>query len=145
VMKTHDVTFANRPWLLASSIITYDNIDIVFSPFGNYWRQLRKISAVELLSPNRVRSYRAIREEEVGFLIKTIFSCAGKSINLSKKIFSMTYSMTAIAAFGEKCKDQEEFISIIMTSLKLIGGFNLCDVYPSIEVLQLVSGMRPKM
>ncbi|CAN1292336.1 Cytochrome P450 71D9 [Linum perenne] len=43
VMKTHDVVFAQRPTLLAASIISYNMSDIAFAPYGAYWRQLRKI------------------------------------------------------------------------------------------------------
>ncbi|KAJ0733872.1 putative cytochrome P450 [Helianthus annuus] len=43
VMKTHDINFANRPFLLASYIIYYKSTNIIFSPYGDYWRQLRMI------------------------------------------------------------------------------------------------------
>ncbi|WRX29707.1 Cytochrome P450 - like 10 [Theobroma cacao] len=65
VLKDHATTFAQRPYLLASRIMSYDSVGIIFSPYGNYWKQLRKISTMELLSPSRVQSFQFIREEEV--------------------------------------------------------------------------------
>jgi hypothetical protein len=56
VLKTNDVTFAQRPRFLGAEISSYGFTDIVFSPYGNYWRQLRKICTLELLSAKRVRS-----------------------------------------------------------------------------------------
>ncbi|KAI9071420.1 hypothetical protein K1719_046616 [Acacia pycnantha] len=50
VMRTHDRTFANRPKILATEICAYNNSDVAFSPYGNYWRQLRKICCVMNLS-----------------------------------------------------------------------------------------------
>ncbi|KAG8658356.1 desmethyl-deoxy-podophyllotoxin synthase [Manihot esculenta] len=145
VMKTHDVIFAYRPNLLAGRIMSYDSTNIAFSPYGNYWRQLRKICVMELLSPGRVQSFRSIREDDVASLTKTISSSAGSPINLAEKVFSMIYSITARAAFGEKCKDQEEFMSLILRSATLAGGFCLGDMYPSVKVLQVISGMKPKL
>ncbi|CAL1362777.1 unnamed protein product [Linum trigynum] len=43
VMNTHDVAFASRPLLLAPEIVYYGRNDIGFSPYGPYWRQMRKI------------------------------------------------------------------------------------------------------
>ncbi|CAK9155047.1 unnamed protein product [Ilex paraguariensis] len=145
VMKTHDIIFANRPYLLASWIISYESTNIVFSPYGDYWRQLRKICIMELLTSRRVQSFRSIREEETLNLIRSISSNGITPINLSKKIFSLTYAITARAAFGRNRKEQEAFISLINEAIKLAGGFSLCDMYPSLKFLQVISGMRPRL
>ena len=70
VMKTHDIIFSSRPQIQASKIMSYDSTGIAFSPYGEYWRQLRKIGTMELLSPIRVQSLMPIREEEVSKLLK---------------------------------------------------------------------------
>ncbi|CAK9166891.1 unnamed protein product [Ilex paraguariensis] len=145
VMKTHDIIFSNRPYLLASWIISYESTNIVFSPYGDYWRQLRKICIMELLTSRRVQSFRSIREEETLNLIRSISSNGITPINLSKKIFSLTYAITARAAFGRNRKEQEAFISLINEAIKLAGGFSLCDMYPSLKFLQVISGMRPRL
>ncbi|KAL5548605.1 hypothetical protein UlMin_003836, partial [Ulmus minor] len=65
VMNTHDVIFASRPHLTASQIMNYNSTGIAFAPYGEYWRQLRKICWQELLSISSVQSFRPIREEEL--------------------------------------------------------------------------------
>lgn len=145
VLKTHDIVFAQRPLLIAFSILFYDCVDVAFSPYGTYWRQLRKICTVELLSPKRVQSFRSIREEEVSNLIKTISLTGNSPINLSEKLFLLTLSIISRAAVGKKCRDQEEFIATIQQSLSLSSGFAIAEMYPSIKGLERMSGLRPKL
>ncbi|KAI9185810.1 hypothetical protein LWI28_010857 [Acer negundo] len=146
VLKTHGVIFANRPFLVSTRVLAYDFTDIMFAPYGNYWRQLRKICTTELLSTSRVKSFRSIREEETSNLIKTIYSNeGGLLIDLSEKIYALTYGITARASFGKKCKDQQKFISIAMEVLRIASGFSIADLYPSIGMLEVISGMKSKV
>lgn len=130
-MKTHDLQFANRPQLICVRIFNYDCTNIAFA--GEYWRELRKICVTELLSTKRVQSFRPIREEEVLKFIRDISSNQGSTVNISRKIFSFTYGLTARVAFGKKSKYQEEFISLVEESLKMNSDFNIADVYPSVK------------
>ncbi|XP_054816354.1 cytochrome P450 71D10-like [Prosopis cineraria] len=145
IFTTHDIIFSNRPHVLASKIIFYNNTDVGFSPYGNHWRQLRKICTLELFTAKRVRSFRCIREEEVSALIKDICSNEGSLINLSEKIFTTTNSITARAAFGKKSRDQEAFLSTIRYIMKLVGGFSVVDLFPSIKALQVITRIKAKL
>jgi len=145
VMKTHDANFASRPSVLSSKILSYDCTSIGFAPVGNYWRKLRKICALELLSQKRVESYRALREEELSNFIKWIASQAGSPVNLSSKVFSTVYGITSRAAFGKKCQDQELFIQIVKDVIAFASGFNMADFFPSIKLLHVISGVRPTL
>ena len=60
IMKTHDVIFATRPHILAADIFSYGSTNTIGAPYGNYWRQLRKICTVELLTQKRVNSFKPI-------------------------------------------------------------------------------------
>ncbi|KAG5611356.1 hypothetical protein H5410_022637 [Solanum commersonii] len=75
VLKTHDIAFASRPKLLSMDIICYNRRDIAFSPYGEYWRQMRKICIMEVLSAKNVRSFSSIRHDEVVRLIDSIQPC----------------------------------------------------------------------
>ncbi|KAK7407753.1 hypothetical protein VNO78_09806 [Psophocarpus tetragonolobus] len=145
IMKTHDVIFASRPKLLAADILSYKSTNIIFAPYGNYWRQLRKICTVELLTQKRVNSFKPIRQDELANLVKIIDSHTGSPINLTEAVLSSVYSIISRAAFGMKCKDQEEFISVIKEAIAVGAGFNIGDLFPSANWLQLVTGLRPKL
>ncbi|WRX20237.1 Cytochrome P450 - like 10 [Theobroma cacao] len=115
-------------------------LDIGFAPYGDYWRQLRKICTLELLTAKRVQSFRAIREEEVSNFIASISPKAGSPINLRKLLRALTSNITARAAFGAKCKDQEALSQVVQEAVEIVGGFSLADAFPSIKLLQLLSG-----
>ncbi|KAM6579362.1 hypothetical protein CsatA_003136 [Cannabis sativa] len=149
MMKTHDVNFSQRPFLLIA--IKYYGIDIAFAHYGDYWRQMRKICSEELLSPRRVQSFRSIREEEVFDLVQFVHSKVvshdhhhhqQQPFNLSEKIFSLTYNITARAAFGKKCKEQRAFILAVEEGLKIASGFSVTEAFPSQTWLNWISHIK---
>ncbi|MBA0752143.1 hypothetical protein Gogos_001007 [Gossypium gossypioides] len=129
IMKTNDIVFSNRTFLASAKIITYKCIDIVFSPYGNYWRNLQKFCTSKLLNATQVASFQSIREKEVLKLIEIINSNEGLVVNMSHKIFSLSYGITMKAAFGKKCKDQEDFISIVTEETKVNFGFFVSEFF----------------
>ncbi|KAI9110656.1 hypothetical protein K1719_018522 [Acacia pycnantha] len=148
VMKTHDTIFANRPKIIASETLAYDGTDIVFSPYGNYWRQLRRICTLELLSSRRVQTFRRIREEEVSALVKDICQSVEFSsvVNLTQKLYPLTNSIIARAAFGQKTHNVEEALVAIMYAVEIVkSGLSICDLYPSFKFLRMISGTKAKI
>ncbi|KAF3451859.1 hypothetical protein FNV43_RR07955 [Rhamnella rubrinervis] len=141
ITKTHDLSFAHRPQILVSEFLNYGGTGIAFSPYGEYWRQMRKVCTVELLSTKRVRSFSSIREEEVWKLVVSILSSAGL-INLTEKVFSLTSSITCRVAFANKFRDRDAFVSLVEEAISLAGGFDLADLFPSNKFLQMTSRMR---
>ncbi|KAH6786299.1 hypothetical protein C2S52_005851 [Perilla frutescens var. hirtella] len=145
VMKTHDINFASRPPIMVAEIVSYGCTSITFGPYGDYWRQLRKICTLELLSVKRVQSFRSLREKVFLDLAKWIASKEGSEINLTAELNTWTYAFTATAALGKKTKEQEALIPAIKTMAKLAAGFDIAELFPSIKLLQMVSGLRRKL
>ncbi|KAK2641040.1 hypothetical protein Ddye_022803 [Dipteronia dyeriana] len=145
VMKTHETIFATRATTLAIKIITYDCKSIGLVPYGDYWRQLRKLCMNQLLSPTRVQYFRSIREEEVSDLGNWIASKAGSPINFTNKFHLCTSNIITRAAFGKKCKDREKFTSILKKVVTLAAGFNIADLFPSIKLLQWINGIKSQL
>ncbi|WJX56195.1 hypothetical protein P8452_41875 [Trifolium repens] len=145
VMKTHDVVFANRPHIVTSEILCYGSKDILFSPYGDYWRQMRKICVLEILSAKRVQSFSYIREDETQKFIQSIKSFAGSKINLTTRIFTLINSIISRAAFGEKADSQDEFVSLIREAVELSSGLELDDLFPSMKLIHKLSGLKTKV
>ncbi|KAF5175432.1 Cytochrome p450 [Thalictrum thalictroides] len=145
MMTTHDLNFVDRPFILVTHIITYGSKDVLMAPYGEYWRQVRRICVTELLSAKRVQSFWSVREEEVSNLIGRITLVAGSQINISEQIFTLINDITARAAFGKTCKDKEAFISEIKEFVRLASGFNVVDLFPSMKFLEVISGIKSKI
>ncbi|XP_027361957.1 cytochrome P450 71D8-like [Abrus precatorius] len=133
ITKTHDLAFVQRPHIESAQLLSYGGRGIAFAPYGDYWRQVRKICVSELLSVKRVQSISFIREDETAKFIDSIRACAGSSINLTNKIFSLVGSSVSRSAFGLKSKDHDEFIYLIKKIIEAAAGFELADVFPSMK------------
>lgn len=64
-LTTSDKAFANRPEVVFMELLGYNNCMIGFAPYGPYWRQVRKIATLELLSSYRLEMLRHVRESTV--------------------------------------------------------------------------------
>ncbi|MFS7913015.1 putative psoralen synthase [Helianthus anomalus] len=60
IMKTHDLIFSNRPQKNIPNKLFYACKDIAFSKYGEYWRQVKSIAVLHLLSNKRVYSYQHV-------------------------------------------------------------------------------------
>ncbi|KAK4487263.1 hypothetical protein RD792_006132 [Penstemon davidsonii] len=147
VLRTRDPLFADRATSLATKIMWYNNIDIAFSPYNDYWRQMRKICIAELLSAKIVRSFGSIRSDEISNLIKSIQSSAstGSVIDITKMIFKITSSITCRAAYGKVCRDRDALIDLMNESLVHTGGYMIADLFPSSKLLNILSWNKQRL
>ncbi|MCL7045295.1 hypothetical protein MKW94_030062 [Papaver nudicaule] len=108
IMKNQDLVFASRPSITTAKALLYGCTDISFAPYGEYWRQVRKICVLELLNVKRVHSFKNLREEEVRALIQKISnSCSSREegevvINLSKLLQTLANNIVSRCAVGAK-------------------------------------------
>ncbi|CAN1776802.1 Demethylepipodophyllotoxin synthase [Linum perenne] len=72
-LTTHDRVFADRPATIAMDLLGYQRSMVGFSPYGPYWRKIRKIATLELLSSHRLQLLRHVREAEVNVAIKELY------------------------------------------------------------------------
>ncbi|KAL1815301.1 hypothetical protein ACET3Z_017875 [Daucus carota] len=145
MMKTHDLNFVQRPYSLSTDILSYHSSNIASSPYGDYWRQMRRICTLEIFSSKSVHKFRSIREEEVLNFINSVSQNKGLPINLSKELFSLTSGITARAAFGKRINDSQVFAMTLKEMLELSAGFSVADMYPSLKVLHVISGLRKRL
>lgn len=145
VLKTHDPACADRPKSVATEIMWYNYSDIIFSPYGDYWKQMRKICILELLSAKNVRSFEYIRKDEALLLIESIRSTSGAPVDLTEKISLFMNSMTCRAAFGNASMDRVAAIKLIKKAFSLAGHFDLADLFPSFKLFNFITLNKYKL
>lgn len=147
VLQAHDLSFASRPALTATEIICYGNRDVAFAPYGDYWRALRKLCVVELLSARKVRQLAPIRDGETMALVTEIRAAAKENkaaVNLGRLLVSCTNSIAGLATFGDVCSGErkEQFLAAVAVALRYGSGFCFSDLFPSLGFVDVLTGMR---
>ncbi|CAN1151404.1 Desmethyl-deoxy-podophyllotoxin synthase [Linum perenne] len=122
--ETRNVVVSSPEVAREAAIIFYNARDIAFGAYGDYWRQMRKICTLELLSGHRVRLLRPVREEEISRLVKSIQrqSQVDRSTDLSRLLISLGNTITSRAAFGKVRKLEEAFLPVLNKIVKVLGG-----------------------
>lgn len=150
-LRTNDLALSSRPQLFSAKYLFYNCTDLVFSPYSEYWRQIRKICIVQLLSGKQVQSYSFVREEEVAHLVQRVAeSCPGSSINLTRFLGLYANSVLCRVAFDRDFTqggdyDKQGFLELLGEYQVLLGGFSIGDFFPSMDFVQKLSGTEGRL
>ncbi|KAL8465634.1 hypothetical protein ACS0TY_034928 [Phlomoides rotata] len=147
IMKNQDLIFSNRPKLSIPDRLEYGSRDIAFSPYGEYWRQVRSICVLHLLSLKRVLSFRRVREEETSLMVEKIMS-SPSVVNLSELLTSMTNDVVCRVALGRKYGKYGEgrnFKKMLEEFMVLLGTFNVGDYVPWLAWINKINGLDRKV
>ncbi|KAI4371977.1 hypothetical protein MLD38_010265 [Melastoma candidum] len=150
VLKTQDLVFASRPPHEGSRIVSYGQRNLTFAPYGPYWRFIRKKCTLELLSASKMSSFRPMRREEIGLLIKDLKKAAADraDVDLSGKISSTGADMSCQMVFGRKYMDDEfserGFKAVIQEAMQLAAAPNIGEFIPFLRPLDL-QGLGKKL
>ncbi|XP_043717812.1 cytochrome P450 CYP736A12-like [Telopea speciosissima] len=137
-LKTHDNVFASRPYTMGPQYVSYGNKGLLFAQYGAYWRSMRKLCTIELLSATKVDSFKKMRREEVGIFVRSLKEAAeaGAVVDMTAKVGSLIEDMTFRMLIGSKV-DNVHLNSVVEEYHNLLGTFNLADFFPYIEKLDL--------
>ncbi|KAF3446244.1 hypothetical protein FNV43_RR11423 [Rhamnella rubrinervis] len=158
-LTTNDKVYADRPKYLFAELLGYNYAMFGLSPYGPYWRQIRKIATLELLSNHRLEMLSNVRESEVEASIKEIYDMcnnnksraasvemkrwfSGLSLNLIMRI--MVGKGFVGATTPTEMEDNERLGKAIRNFFKLGGKFVISDALPFLRWLDL-DGHRKAM
>nr|DAD24101.1 TPA_asm: hypothetical protein HUJ06_025564 [Nelumbo nucifera] len=69
----NDKAFSNRPSTVAIRLLGYNRAMFGFAPYGSYWREIRKIATLQLLSNNRLEMLKHIQASEIDMSIRHLY------------------------------------------------------------------------
>ncbi|GER29015.1 cytochrome P450 [Striga asiatica] len=136
VMKAQDQAFCSRPNSLGRQRLSYNCSDIAFSPYNNYWREVRKITTVHLFNINKALSFRPVREDEISRAVIEIsgFAARNEVLNMSEMVMALGATLTCRIAFGKRYggdgNDMRRFDELMKRIQGLLAGFFVSDYFP---------------
>ena len=146
VFKYHDVCFSSRPTLVGSQKVSYNQIDVVFAPYNNYWKDMRKFCTLHLFSSKRSLSFRPVRELEVARMVENIrhgASAGSDIVNLSKTLMTLTSSIIFRITFGRGYDEDmsSRFHWLLAETQANCVSFFLTDYFPLVgRLIDRLSG-----
>ncbi|XP_065847018.1 cytochrome P450 CYP82D47-like [Euphorbia lathyris] len=158
-LTKNDRAFASRPKSLAMEILGYNYQMIGFAPYGDYWRQIRKIATIELLSSYRLDKLKHVREAEVKAAVKDLYQEWSKNENQNVEMKRWFFDRTSnvilkiivgkrYVEYGENDNEGKDNNDVWRDTLrefiKLVGKFAVSDAVPCLRWLDL-GGIEKEM
>lgn len=137
----NDIVLANRPRFIIGKYIGYNYTSLVGSPYGEYWRNLRRLTTVEIFSSARLNMFQSIRHDEVRLLLRKLYEKSYQLDFVRVELRSMFAELTfnnimrmvdGKRYFGEDEEDEEakQFRELVDEVFKLGGVSNPADFFP---------------
>ncbi|RDY09006.1 hypothetical protein CR513_06702, partial [Mucuna pruriens] len=138
-LKKHDTVFASRPKIQASESLSHGSKGLAFSDYSAYWRSVRKVCTLQLLSASKVEMFAPLRRSQLGQLVKSLKSAAASSevVDVSKLVGELVENIVCNMIFGCAKDDRFDLQGVIHEVMHLVGLFNLADYMPWLGAFDL--------
>ncbi|KAF5195104.1 Cytochrome p450 [Thalictrum thalictroides] len=149
IMKTHDTIFANRPTSSASKAFVGGDLDVGFAPYGEYWREIRKIFVTDLLTAKRRESFKFVREEEIDKMVSIIKQSCSEgydvTVNVSELVATVVRNFIPRIALGESWGRTAKYADLPKLVAENLGTITFEDVLPSLKWLDVLTGLDKRI
>ncbi|XP_024014080.1 cytochrome P450 81D11 [Eutrema salsugineum] len=65
----NDIVLANRPDSIVGKYIEYNFTTVTSAPYGDHWRNLRRLSTLEIFSSHKLNGFLSVRKDEIRHLL----------------------------------------------------------------------------
>ncbi|KAL5714090.1 hypothetical protein ACHQM5_016098 [Ranunculus cassubicifolius] len=150
----NDIVFANRPYSIAGDIFSYNYTMFVWAPYGNFLRNLRRITTLEIFSSKSLHWSSTIRKEEIYRMVHHLFRCSedgSQHFDLKKMFSQMIINVIMRMLNGNRCfedftnsdEQKRQYILLEETFVTTLM-FKLEDLFPFLRWNRF-SGMEKNM
>ncbi|KAL0536580.1 hypothetical protein IC582_025529 [Cucumis melo] len=135
----NDIILANRPLLESGKYLGYNHSSIGLSPYGEQWRNLRRIGSLEVFSTKRLNMFLGIREDEVKRFLRKL--CGNhykleddefRVVEIGPLLKDLTLNIVMRMVSGKMFyeEDSNKFKEIVTQIMEHAGGSNPGDFIP---------------
>lgn len=142
----NDIIFANRPSTLSTKHFSYNNTTISIAPYGDHWRNLCHLAALEIFSSTHIAMFTGTRKRELMLILKELLRSRKRDggstkVDLKSKFIELAFNMLSMTIAGkrysrENVVDAEEAMRvrfIMREMLEYSGNTNLGDFLPFLQ------------
>ncbi|KAL1196989.1 Desmethylyatein synthase [Cardamine amara subsp. amara] len=145
ITKNHDIAFSNRPAIASLDPLKGNGKDMVYHPYGDHWKQLRKIGAIHLTNKNAVNRFHTMRDEEISNMMETInvSNVKGEEIDMSDMFNNVVTNVFHRSYTGSNKRDEnttKTFLDWDLKFKKLMGYFCVADLFSSLAWIDRFTG-----
>ncbi|KAI3955983.1 hypothetical protein MKW92_033472 [Papaver armeniacum] len=159
----NDKLFSNRQTTLAAKYMLNGTTASALSPYGKYWRDLRKITVQQLLSKQRLESWKHLKIREIDASISRLNELCNNNgtgtatpIRMDDWFSELTFNVIARIVFGyqsgarsalsgDTASDGERYRKTLKEALHLMSSFAVSDIFPSLEWVDRSRGLVRSM
>ncbi|KAK8639304.1 hypothetical protein V6N13_137691 [Hibiscus sabdariffa] len=140
----NDVVLANRPKLIMGKYFGFNYTTVTTSSYGDHWRNLRRIGAIEIFSSSRLNTFASIRKDEVRRLLVNLSRDSRRGfarVELKPMLHGLTLNniMRMVAGkryHGDEATGEDEeraFKELIAEAVSYAGSGNFADFLPALN------------
>ncbi|PWA57966.1 cytochrome P450 monooxygenase [Artemisia annua] len=153
IFTTHDAIVSSRPKFTAAKILGYDYAMFGVSPYGPYWREMRKITSLELLSARRLEQLKHVRVSELKNSIKNLYELWGERrdgqgkalVVMNKWLGELNMNVMLRMVVGKRLSgannaeedEMNKFQVVVRKFFDFLGLFVVADTLPYLGWLDL--------
>ncbi|CAH2076185.1 unnamed protein product [Thlaspi arvense] len=133
----NDVVLTNRPLGITAKLINYNGTTVGTSPYGDHWRNLRRICTTQVLSNHRLNNFLHVRTEEIRQMLTRLSRDTHASnggytlVNLEPVLSDLTFNnivrmVTGKTYYGDDVKEKEEALLFkkLVSDIAVSAGAN---------------------
>ncbi|XP_010695902.3 cytochrome P450 81Q32 [Beta vulgaris subsp. vulgaris] len=150
--------FMNRPRLLPGKYNGNNFTSIAWAPYGAHWKNLRRIAAAEILSPQRLQILSKVRANVARSFVRRMMKLQSSSENGVVEMKSVVFGLTldnmmkmviGKSNYDEGCDEGTEFCTrfeeLVGQSFSRSGVSNLEDFLPFLKWFRVLLGSNEEI
>ncbi|GFP94818.1 cytochrome p450 76a2 [Phtheirospermum japonicum] len=152
LFKNHDTNFAERTITEVMKARDFHKACISLSPYGSYWKVMRRIMTVEMIVHKRIKDTETIRQCCIDNVVEWVSNEAeresGRPIHVAKFVFLATINMVGNLMMSRDLVSPEstkgsEFFEAMIELIEWLGHPNITDLFPCLRWID-PQGLRRK-